>query len=164
MIKSWWGIGFPSHDGGVRIAMDTRTGNANYSGRLTIGGITMGSRINRLFNMMSWGGNWNGAVFSYQFYVDQACNIRIQGVATAYATSVGGALFTIRLYNYDNGLTYYISVYKFFNINYNHETLGVSRVEPITQGSYQVYVYINYNLVTDDNDYIYLEGTTYEYN
>lgn len=42
MIRSWWGIGFPSYDNIVRIAMDTRTGNASFSGSLAIGNnITM---------------------------------------------------------------------------------------------------------------------------
>lgn len=34
IIKSWWGIGYESYDGGVRIAMDTRTGDGYYGGRL----------------------------------------------------------------------------------------------------------------------------------
>jgi hypothetical protein len=42
MIRSWWGIGFPSYDNVVRIGMDTRTGNADFAGALTTGGnITM---------------------------------------------------------------------------------------------------------------------------
>lgn len=35
MIRSWWGIGFPSYDNIVRIGMDTRTGNADFVGTLT---------------------------------------------------------------------------------------------------------------------------------
>jgi hypothetical protein len=41
MIRSWWGIGFPSYDNIVRIAMDTRTGNANFGGTLTTGNLTV---------------------------------------------------------------------------------------------------------------------------
>jgi hypothetical protein len=43
MIRSWWGIGFSSYDGGVRIAMDTRSGNASYQGDITARGFTPGS-------------------------------------------------------------------------------------------------------------------------
>ncbi len=37
MIKSWWGIGYMSYDGTVRIAMDTRTGGGYYGGFVGIG-------------------------------------------------------------------------------------------------------------------------------
>ena len=37
LIKSWWGIGFESYDGGVRAAIDTRTGSAYYGGAVGIG-------------------------------------------------------------------------------------------------------------------------------
>jgi hypothetical protein len=47
MIRSWWGIGFPSYDNIVRIGMDTRTGNADFAGAVTAGeNITM--RITKL--------------------------------------------------------------------------------------------------------------------
>ena len=39
MIKSWYGIGFISYDGGVRIGMDTRTGNANFVGNVSVAGL-----------------------------------------------------------------------------------------------------------------------------
>jgi hypothetical protein len=42
IIRSWWGIGFSSYDNTVRIGMDTRTGNANFSGTVTSGGLTVG--------------------------------------------------------------------------------------------------------------------------
>jgi len=35
MINSWFGIGFSSYDGTVRAAIDTRTGNASFSGTVT---------------------------------------------------------------------------------------------------------------------------------
>jgi hypothetical protein len=35
IIKSWYGIGFATHDNSVRVSIDTRTGNANFSGSLT---------------------------------------------------------------------------------------------------------------------------------
>jgi hypothetical protein len=35
MIRSWWGIGFPSYDNVVRIGLDTRSGNANFAGTVT---------------------------------------------------------------------------------------------------------------------------------
>jgi hypothetical protein len=38
MIRSWWGIGFPSYDNIVRIAMDTRTGNADFVGNVNANG------------------------------------------------------------------------------------------------------------------------------
>jgi hypothetical protein len=37
MIRSWWGIGFPSYDNIVRIGMDTRSGNAQFAGGLIAG-------------------------------------------------------------------------------------------------------------------------------
>ena len=37
MIHSWWGIGFKSYDGVVRAGIDTRSGNANFSGTVTMG-------------------------------------------------------------------------------------------------------------------------------
>jgi hypothetical protein len=43
MIRSWWGIGFPSYDNIVRIGMDTRTGNADFVGTLTAGNMTVTS-------------------------------------------------------------------------------------------------------------------------
>ena len=47
MIRSWYGIGFPSYDNIVRIGMDTRTGNADFAGAVTAGeNITM--RITKL--------------------------------------------------------------------------------------------------------------------
>jgi hypothetical protein len=58
MIRSWWGIGFPSYDNIVRIGMDTRTGNADFAGALTTGGnITMASgtfRKNSSANPNNW--------------------------------------------------------------------------------------------------------------
>jgi hypothetical protein len=58
MIRSWWGIGFPSYDNVVRIGMDTRTGNADFGGALTTGGnITMASgtfRKNSAGNPNNW--------------------------------------------------------------------------------------------------------------
>lgn len=38
LIKSWWGIGFQSFDGAVRINMNTRNGDAYFQGRIDIGG------------------------------------------------------------------------------------------------------------------------------
>ena len=43
MIRSWYGIGFPSYDNVVRIGMDTRTGNADFVGTLTAGNMTVAS-------------------------------------------------------------------------------------------------------------------------
>jgi hypothetical protein len=43
IIKSWWGIGYESYDGGVRIAMDTRSGNGYYGGTLTMNNIYQSS-------------------------------------------------------------------------------------------------------------------------
>jgi hypothetical protein len=58
MIRSWWGIGFPSYDNIVRIGMDTRTGNADFGGAITTGGnITMASgtfRKNSSANPNNW--------------------------------------------------------------------------------------------------------------
>jgi len=58
MIRSWWGLGFPSYDNIVRIGMDTRTGNADFAGALTTGGnITMASgtfRKNSSANPNNW--------------------------------------------------------------------------------------------------------------
>jgi stress response protein SCP2 len=45
IIKSWWGIGYESYDGGVRIAMDTRTGDAYYAGKIGIGTDTPEARL-----------------------------------------------------------------------------------------------------------------------
>lgn len=36
MIQSWWGIGFKSYDGVVRAGINTRSGNANFSGDVTV--------------------------------------------------------------------------------------------------------------------------------
>jgi hypothetical protein len=41
MIRSWYGIGFPSYDNIVRIGMDTRTGNAGFLGTLTAGSVSI---------------------------------------------------------------------------------------------------------------------------
>jgi hypothetical protein len=38
MIRSWWGIGFPSYDNIVRIGMDTRTGSADFTGNVNASG------------------------------------------------------------------------------------------------------------------------------
>jgi hypothetical protein len=37
IIKSWHGIAFATHDNSVRVTIDTRTGNANFSGSITAG-------------------------------------------------------------------------------------------------------------------------------
>jgi hypothetical protein len=65
MIRSWYGIGFQSYDGGVRAAIDTRTGNAKFNGTVTVnslvvsGSITAGSLnvIPRGIIVM-WYGQW----------------------------------------------------------------------------------------------------------
>jgi len=67
MIQSWWGIGFKSYDGLVRAGIDTRTGNANFSGTVTVnslvvsGSITAGS-LNVIpygIIVMWYGQTWN---------------------------------------------------------------------------------------------------------
>ena len=58
MIRSWWGIGFPSYDNIVRIGMDTRTGNAGFSGTITAKNMTIANGDN---SMTNYGPNstWN---------------------------------------------------------------------------------------------------------
>jgi hypothetical protein len=41
LIKSWWGIAFPSYDNTVRINMDTRTGNMDIIGRIKSNGFVL---------------------------------------------------------------------------------------------------------------------------
>jgi hypothetical protein len=76
MIRSWWGIGFPSYDNIVRIGMDTRTGNADFGGTLTTGGnITMASgtfRKNSSANPNNWasiqeGGSANSPYMEFYY-------------------------------------------------------------------------------------------------
>jgi hypothetical protein len=50
MIRSWWGIGFPSYDNIVRIGMDTRTGNAGFSGTVTAKNITIANGDDSMAN------------------------------------------------------------------------------------------------------------------
>lgn len=45
IIRSWYGIAFASYDSSVRVTIDTRTGNANFSGTITAGGITAGDGL-----------------------------------------------------------------------------------------------------------------------
>jgi hypothetical protein len=58
MIRSWWGLGFPSYDNIVRIGMNTRNGNADFGGAITTGGdITMATGTFRK-NVTSWPNTW----------------------------------------------------------------------------------------------------------
>jgi hypothetical protein len=56
IIKSWWGIGFQSFDGGVRIGMDTRTGDGYFGRNLSVAGQTY---CNDWFRNVGNGGLWN---------------------------------------------------------------------------------------------------------
>lgn len=61
MIRSWYGIGFQSYDNVVRAGIDTRTGNANFSGTLTVGALVVGSGVLVPYGIivMWYGQTWN---------------------------------------------------------------------------------------------------------
>jgi hypothetical protein len=63
IIKSWWGIGFQSFDGGVRISMDTRTGDAYFGRNVSIGTVSSGrlnvTNPNGSMSHFGWTDNWN---------------------------------------------------------------------------------------------------------
>jgi hypothetical protein len=66
MIYSWWGIGFKSYDGVVRIGMDTRTGDAYFGRNITAknnlyitnggGGVNISNGNNGSQILMGWHG------------------------------------------------------------------------------------------------------------
>ena len=162
MIQSWWGIGFISYDGGVRIGFNTRDGASSFGGRMTLQGTPLVNRIYKVIPVIEVNGNWNGVVRSYQFRLDVACEVRFHGYCTFYASSVGYGNAYLRLYNYDTGQLWYLFMGKYFNINYNHETIGVERYEYLPVGWYQVYVYPDYNCNIDSNDQIFVSGIAYQ--
>jgi Phage Tail Collar Domain len=78
MIQSWWGIGFPSYDNNIRIAMDTRTGNMNLQGSLTSVGGTMTGALNMGGNKVTSSATpSSGDDLTNKTYVDTSVSNRI---------------------------------------------------------------------------------------
>ncbi len=85
IIKSWWGIGFESYDGGVRIGLDTRTGGAYFGGNL---GVKTTAPEGDLHVQLSGAVNdyWGKLVVKTTSFWGDGCASRSETAGTQYAT------------------------------------------------------------------------------
>jgi hypothetical protein len=152
MIQSWWGLGFQSYDGGVRIAFDTRTGESSFGGRMTLQGTPIYPRFHKFFTVMEYNGNWNGYTKSSFISFSVPCRVYFTGTCTFYASSVANGYGYVRMTNTATGVFYNYPVNKYFNIINNHETVGISYWLDLTPGTYDLYCYAAFNCNVDIND------------
>ena len=111
-------------------------------------------------NSVGWGGGVN---MTYAFYnYNTAVQVVLTGRYSGYWTSAVQCEFIVRIYNQSSGAYTYFQLNTFTNNTYNHVSMPLNlHIGNTGSGWNDVYVYVNYGMVTDGNDHLQVNALTF---
>jgi len=111
-------------------------------------------------NSVAWGGGVN---MTYAFYnYNTAVQVVLTGRYSGYWTSAVQCEFIVRIYNQSSGAYSYYQLNTFTNNAYNHVSMPLNlHIGNTGAGWNDIYVYVNYGMVTDGNDHLQVNALTF---